>query len=67
MLRGATAAGILDGWNAYGPLESRLYLINPYPARTRTYRADAAVEYCRMLAEACVEPVYRASEPWVIP
>lgn len=62
MLRGATKAGILTGWQ--GPhVTGRSYTISP----THGYAAECSLEHtiatCRALADAGIEPLYRASEP----
>lgn len=53
-------AGILQGW--YQPTRDT-FLINPWPADTRTFSRVEASEYSLMLAESGVEPLYRESEP----
>lgn len=62
MLRGATAARLLHGWQ--GPhLAERSYCIAPRNAGATERPLDYVIGYCEMLAEAGVEPLYRASEP----
>ncbi len=62
MLRGATAARILDGWQ--GPhLAERSYCIFPTGADARECPLPYVIDYCQLLAAAGVEPLYRASEP----
>lgn len=62
MLRGATAAKLLDGWQ--GPhLSERTYCIAPRHAAAMERPLDYVIGYCELLAEAGVEPLYRESEP----
>jgi hypothetical protein len=62
MLRGATAAKLLHGWQ--GPhLAERSYCIAPRNAGAMERPLDYVIGYCEMLAEAGIEPLYRASEP----
>jgi hypothetical protein len=62
MLRGATAAKLLDGWQ--GPhLNERTYCIAPRHAAAMERPLDYVIGYCELLAEAGVEPLYRESEP----
>jgi hypothetical protein len=63
MLRAATAARILDGWQ--GPyLEGRgFYYIAPSGAAAIESSAEEVIDYCRLLAAAGIEPLYRDSEP----
>jgi hypothetical protein len=62
MLRGATAAKLLDGWQ--GPhLAERTYCIAPRHAAAMERPLDYVIGYCELLAAAGVEPLYRASEP----
>jgi hypothetical protein len=62
MLRAATAAKILDGWQ--GPhLTERMYCIAPRQAAAMERPLDYVIGYCEQLAAAGVEPLYRESEP----
>jgi hypothetical protein len=62
MLRGATAAKLLDGWQ--GPhLNERTYCIAPRHAAAMERPLDYVIGYCELLAVAGVEPLYRESEP----
>jgi hypothetical protein len=62
MLRGATAAKLLDGWQ--GPhLAERTYCIAPRHAAAMERPLDYVIGYCELLAAAGVEPLYRESEP----
>jgi hypothetical protein len=62
MLRGATAAKLLDGWQ--GPhLAERTYCIAPCHAAAMERPLDYVIGYCELLAAAGVEPLYRESEP----
>ena len=63
MLRAATAAKFLDGWQ--GPyVTGRSYYIAPRGAGARECTLDYVIGYCEMLALAGVRPLYRESEPW---
>jgi hypothetical protein len=62
MLRGATAAKILNGWQ--GPhLDQRSYCIAPRNAGAKERPLDDVISYCQSLAVAGVEPLFRDSEP----
>jgi hypothetical protein len=62
MLRGATAAKILDGWQ--GPhVTARSYCIAPSTGGAIECPLEYVIGYCKMLALAGVEPLYRESEP----
>lgn len=62
MLRGATAAKILNGWQ--GPhLQHRTYCIAPRDAAARERTLDDVISYCESLATAGVQPLFRDSEP----
>ena len=62
MLRGATAAKILDGWQ--GPhLDRRSYCIAPRNAAARERALDDVIQYVESLATAGVQPLFRESEP----
>jgi hypothetical protein len=62
MLRAATAAGILDGWQ--GPHQTeRSYCIAPVNADATEQPLDYVIGYCELLVAAGVEPLYRDSEP----
>ena len=62
MLRGATAANILHGWQ--GPhLAERTYCLTPKHAEPMERPRDYVIGYCEMLAVAGVQPLYRDSEP----
>jgi hypothetical protein len=63
MLRAATAAKILDGWQ--GPhVTARSYCIAPSGGGAMECPLDYVIGYCELLAIAGVEPLYRESEPW---
>ena len=63
MLRAATAAKILDGWQ--GPhVTGRSYYLAPSGGGAIDCSLDYVIGYCEMLAMAGVEPLYRESEPW---
>ena len=62
MLRGATAANFLHGWQ--GPhLAERTYCLTPKHAEPMERPLDYVIGYCEMLAVAGVEPLYRDSDP----
>ena len=62
MLRAATAAKILDGWQ--GPhVTARSYCIAPSTGGAMECPLEYVIGYCKMLALAGVEPLYRESEP----
>jgi len=62
MLRGATAAKVLDGWQ--GPhLRERMYCIAPRHAAAMERPLEYVIGYCEALAAAGIEPLYRDSEP----
>jgi hypothetical protein len=62
MLRGATAARLLHGWQ--GPhFDERSYVITPQDADPAERPLEYVISYCAMLASAGVEPLYRDSEP----
>jgi hypothetical protein len=62
MLRAATAAKILDGWQ--GPhVTARSYCIAPSGGGAIECPLDYVIGYCEMLAMAGVEPLFRESEP----
>ena len=62
MLRGATAAKILNGWQ--GPhLDERSYCIAPRNAGASERALDDVIRFCQSLAVAGVEPLFRDSEP----
>lgn len=62
MLRGATAAQFLHGWQ--GPhLAERSYCLTPKHADPMERPRDYVIGYCQMLADAGVQPLYRDSEP----
>ena len=63
MLRAATAAKILDGWQ--GPhVTGRSYYLAPSSGGAIDCPLEYVIRYCEMLAMAGIEPLYRASEPW---
>jgi hypothetical protein len=62
MLRGATAAKILNGWQGPHLLE-RSYCIAPCNAAASERPLADVISYCETLATAGVEPLFRASEP----
>jgi hypothetical protein len=62
MLRGATAAKILNGWQ--GPhLFERSYCIAPSNAAAAERPLADVISYCEALAAAGIEPLFRESEP----
>jgi hypothetical protein len=62
MLRGATAAKFLHGWQ--GPhLAERTYCLTPKHADPMERPLDYVIGYCEMLAVAGVRPLYRESDP----
>lgn len=62
MLRAATAARILHGWQ--GPhLDERSYQIAPIAADPAERTLDYVIGYCELLAAAGIQPLYRDSEP----
>jgi hypothetical protein len=62
MLRGATAAKILLGWQ--GPhLGERSYCLAPAHSDPVERPLDYVIGYCELLTAAGVEPLYRDSEP----
>jgi hypothetical protein len=67
MLRRATQAGILAGWQGphwLGPGdEHRSYTVAPAAAPAGEWPVDDVVAYVETLQVAGIEPLYRASEP----
>lgn len=62
MLRAATAARILTGWQ--GPhVTAGSYCIAPRNARAAERPLADVVRYCESLAAAGVKPLFRDSEP----
>ena len=62
MLRAATAAKILDGWQ--GPhVTGRSYYIAPSSGGAVDCTLDYVIGYCEMLTMAGIQPLYRESEP----
>ena len=62
VLRGATAANILNGWQ--GPNQGpRTYYIAPKNAGASERSRDDVISYCQSLALAGVQPLFRDSEP----
>ena len=61
MLRGATHENLLFGWCPYEWGDETFWVLSPAAARPSTYTTREAVEYCQMLSEAGVEPIYRAA------
>jgi hypothetical protein len=62
MLRGATAAKVLDGWNGpHVPLGS--YTVNPADGVADEWSLDRTRLYVAGLEGAGIEPLYRGSEP----
>lgn len=61
-LRGATAAGVLTGWQGPHTAE-RSYTIAPVNGGASEQSLDDVVRYCVGLRAAGIESVYRASEP----
>lgn len=65
MLRGATAAGVLTGWQ--GPhTDQRSYCIAPANGDAAERSLEYTIAYCQMLAADGVQPLYRQSEPLVL-
>jgi hypothetical protein len=61
MLRGATAARIIVGWQ--GPhLAERSYCIAPTEADPVERPLDYVIRYCQLLVDAGVQPLYRDSD-----
>ena len=67
MLRGATRDKILNGWYTVGTRDNRFFIIYPTGADTICYAENTATEYCWMLHDAGVRPLYRESEPRELP
>jgi hypothetical protein len=62
MLRAATAAGILTGWQ--GPhLAERSYTVAPAAGDAGEWPRSQVMEYVHTLEIAGVDPLYRDSEP----
>lgn len=62
MLRGATAAKILNGWQ--GPhIDRRSYYIAPSNGDATECAIDEVISYCESLAVAGIQPLFRNSEP----
>lgn len=62
ILRGATADGILTGWQ--GPhLDVRSYCIAPSCGDADEHPLEYVIAYCEGLLQSGVEPLYRESEP----
>jgi hypothetical protein len=66
MLRGATAAKILNGWQGPHLLE-RSYCIAPRDAAAAERPLADVISYCESLATAGVQPLFRESEPLMYP
>jgi len=62
MLRGATAAKILNGWQGPHLLEHS-YCIAPRDAAAAERPLADVISYCESLATAGVQPLFRESEP----
>jgi hypothetical protein len=62
MLRGATAAKILNGWQGPHLLE-RSYCIAPCNASAAERPLHDVISYCEALATAGIQPLFRESEP----
>jgi hypothetical protein len=62
MLRGATAAKILNGWQGPHLLE-RSYCIAPRNAAAAERPLADVISYVEALATAGIEPLFRESEP----
>ena len=62
MLRGATAAKILNGWQGPHLLE-RSYCIAPRDAAAAERPLADVISYCESLATAGIQPLFRESEP----
>lgn len=60
ILRGATAAGLLGGWD--GPFVNDSYCLVEN-GRAHMYTRTDAIDVCLRLRFLGVEPLYRASEP----
>lgn len=61
MLRAATAAKILNGWN--GPNYDQSYSVGPKDAPTKRWTKDRVMIYIHGLEIAGIGPLYRESEP----
>jgi hypothetical protein len=61
-LRAATRAKILGGWYNFGTSDNITWIVTPIDRTQRSQHMDSeAVRiYCEMLAEAGIEPEYRA-------
>jgi hypothetical protein len=66
MLRGATAARVLTGWQ--GPhVTGRSYTITPAVGPAAERPLPWVEEFCASLTAAGVLPLYRSSEPLILP
>lgn len=62
MLRSATKAKILEGWN--GPhTDERSYTVNPSVGEADEWPLSQVTKYCFLLVEFGITPLYRESEP----
>lgn len=61
MLRAATAAGILNGWN--GPDVDQCYAVSPKDGPADRWSRDRVELYVAGLEQAHIEPLFRESEP----
>lgn len=61
MLRSATATKLLNGWN--GPDVQGSYTVNPVSGPAERWSGDRVLLFVAALEDACVEPLYRESEP----
>jgi hypothetical protein len=62
ILRAATAARVLSGWQ--GPhVPAGSYTVAPAAGPAGEWPRDRVIDYCRLLADSGIEPLYRASEP----
>ena len=61
MLRGATRAKVLFGWCPYEWGGETVWVVSPPEAPAATFTTAEAVDYCRMLSESGVQPLYRTA------
>lgn len=59
-LRGATGAGVLEGWYAYGSEAERHWVINPPVGWTETFDRVRAARYVEYLWSEGVKPLWRS-------
>jgi hypothetical protein len=61
MLRGATKARLLTGWQ--GPHYNGTFSIAPESAGAYVCSREHAISLCLMMRQAHIKPLYRSSEP----